>query len=156
MNVSRRHALELAFALASGVVFALGLTISGMANPAKVLAFLDVAGDWDPTLAFVMAGALAVTTPAFRRVLRRRGPWFTSRFVLPTAVRIEPRLVGGAAIFGVGWGLAGLCPGPAITDLVTGNVGIVIFVAGMLGGALLCHWLDPRERASRMREQPAS
>ena len=119
MKRSANRALPLFFALLSGTLFGLGLVVSGMVNPAKVLAFLDVAGNWDPTLAFVMLGALAVTTPAFRVVLKRRGPWFANRFALPTKSDLEPRLVLGAALFGIGWGLAGLCPGPAVTALVT-------------------------------------
>jgi len=130
-----RNGRELAFALLSGMVFGIGLAISGMANPAKVLGFLDVAGPWDPTLGLVMVGALLVTIPAFRLILKRRGPLFTPRFVLPTAVSVERSLAVGAALFGVGWGLAGLCPGPAVMDLVTGDKGIILFVAAMLIGA---------------------
>ena len=135
--------LELAFAFASGVVFGLGLAVSGMANPAKVLAFLDVAGEWDPTLAFVMAGALIVTTPAFHFILRRHRPLFSVKFVLPTLQHVDRRLVLGSALFGVGWGIAGLCPGPAVTDLVTGNASIIMFVAAMIAGAAAAN-LFPR------------
>jgi uncharacterized protein len=142
-EISHRR-LQPFFALLSGTLFGLGLAISGMVNPAKVLAFLDVAGNWNPTLAFVMLGALAVTTPAFRFVLKRREPWFAPRFVLPTKTDLEPRLVVGAALFGIGWGLAGLCPGPAVTDLVTGSGSIVLFVAAMLAGMLLSDWVDSR------------
>lgn len=133
---------ELAMALLAGTVFGLGLAISGMANPAKVLAFLDVAGAWDPTLAVVMAGALLVATPLYRVVLARQGPWFAPRFVLPAAVRVDARLVVGSALFGVGWGLSGLCPGPAVTDLVAGEPAILIFVAAMLAGAVLARLLE--------------
>lgn len=135
---------RLFFALISGVLFGLGLAVSEMVNPAKVIAFLDVAGSWDPTLAFVMLGALAVTTPAFRLVLRRPQPWFAERFSLPTRKDIEPRLVIGAVIFGIGWGLAGLCPGPALTALVTGDRNIALFVAAMLTGAMLYQTLQAR------------
>jgi uncharacterized membrane protein YedE/YeeE len=132
------------FALLSGTLFSLGLAVSGMVNPAKVLAFLDIAGHWDPTLAFVMLGALAVTTPAFRFVLKRRQPWFAPRFALPTKTDLEPRLVLGAALFGIGWGLAGLCPGPAVTDLVTGQSSLVLFVVAMIAGMLLSDGFDTK------------
>ena len=132
------------FALLSGMLFSLGLAVSGMVNPAKVLAFLDLAGTWDPTLAFVMLGALVVTTPAFHFVLKRRQPWFAPRFALPTKTDLEPRLVFGAALFGIGWGLSGLCPGPAVTDLVTGQGGIVLFVIAMVAGMLLSDGFDTK------------
>jgi uncharacterized membrane protein YedE/YeeE len=141
---TRTNTSQLFFAVISGILFGIGLAVSGMVNPAKVLGFLDVAGDWDPTLAFVMAGALAVTTPAFRVVLKRPGPWFASRFALPTKTDLEPRLVLGAALFGIGWGLAGLCPGPAVTDLVTGRGSVLVFVVAMLAGAMFYDWLDAR------------
>ena len=140
------HALRLSFALLAGTLFGLGLVVSGMANPAKVLAFLDVTGDWDPTLAMVMLGALAVTAPAFRGVLKRGAPWFADRFSLPEKTALEPRLVLGAALFGIGWGLAGLCPGPAMAGLVTGHGAIVLFVFAMLAGILICDRVDPRAR----------
>jgi len=136
--------LQLLFALVSGILFGLGLAVSGMVNPAKVLGFLDLAGAWDPTLAFVMAGALLVTTPAFRYILKRPTPWFGPSFALPTKTDLEPRLIIGAALFGVGWGLAGLCPGPAITDLVTGRATIALFVVAMLAGAGFHDWFNAR------------
>ena len=148
MTEPKTSPLHIFFAMLSGILFGLGLAVSGMVNPAKILAFLDVAGDWDPTLAFVMLGALAVTTPAFRIVLKRPGPWFAARFELPTKTDLEPRLVIGAALFGIGWGLAGLCPGPAITDLVTGRGSVVLFVAAMLAGAVSYDWLDARVKGS--------
>jgi uncharacterized membrane protein YedE/YeeE len=146
MKKNANNALPLLFALLSGTLFGLGLVVSGMVNPAKVLGFLDVAGDWDPTLAMVMLGALAVTAPAFRVVLKRGGPWFANRFSLPTKTDLDPRLVLGAALFGIGWGLAGLCPGPAMTALVTGRGSIVLFVLAMLAGILI---FDEFERRSR-------
>jgi uncharacterized protein len=149
---STSRPLQAVFALLSGTLFGAGLTFSGMANPAKVLGFLDIAGAWDPTLAFVMAGALLVTAPAFRWVLTRRAPWFGSRFALPTKTDLEPRLVIGAALFGIGWGVAGLCPGPAITDLVAGHASIVFFVAAMIAGGLLCDYIldrAPKNKAGR-------
>lgn len=143
MNPSRTSdRLQAFFALLSGTLFGLGLAVSGMVNPAKVLAFLDVAGSWDPTLAFVMLGALAVTMPAFHYVLKRRQPWFAHGFALPTKIDVEPRLVLGAALFGIGWGLAGFCPGPAVVALVTGKGAVYAFVAAMLAGFLLHDWID--------------
>jgi uncharacterized membrane protein YedE/YeeE len=117
-----------------GVLFALGLIISAMVNPAKVIGFLDLFGDWDPSLALVMAGGLAVTTPAFRLILKRDKPLLDSSFSLPTRKDIDPRLIGGAVLFGIGWGIAGLCPGPAITSLVTFDGSIWLFVLAMAGG----------------------
>ena len=106
--------LRLLVALFSGALFGLGLAVSGMANPQKVIGFLDVAGDWDPTLAFVMCGALLVTVPAFRMIFRRRRPVLAEDFELPTKKEVDGRLVGGSALFGVGWGLSGFCPGPRL------------------------------------------
>lgn len=121
-------------ALGAGAIFGLGLAISEMVNPLKVKAFLDVAGDWDPSLTLVMGGAVIVSFIAFRLTLRRPKPILATRFELPTRRNIDPRLVGGAAIFGVGWGLVGLCPGPALSALVYGDVKSAIFVAAMLIG----------------------
>jgi uncharacterized membrane protein YedE/YeeE len=120
--------------LLAGIVFGLGLVISGLANPAKVLNFLDIAGQWDPSLAFVMAGAVMVTAIGYRWVLARPGPAFDTRFHLPQANAIDGRLLAGAATFGVGWGLSGYCPGPAVTALALFNPSTLIFVAGMLLG----------------------
>lgn len=126
---------QLALSLVSGVLFAMGLIVSQMVNPAKVLNFLDVAGNWDPTLAFVMGGALLVTIPAFRLILRRPHPLFAKQFYTPKKSDVDTRLIVGAGLFGIGWGLAGLCPGPAITALTTGLLPVFGFVAAMLGGA---------------------
>ena len=125
--------------LLAGVVFGLGLVISGLANPAKVLNFLDVAGAWDPSLAFVMAGAVATTWLGYRLVLARPKPAYDTRFHLPGSTAIDGRLLAGAAVFGVGWGLAGYCPGPAITALPLLNPATLVFVAAMLLGM----WLGP-------------
>ncbi|MEJ7843653.1 MAG: DUF6691 family protein [Rubrobacter sp.] len=126
--------IRLAVALFSGAVFGLGLAVSGMADPAKVIGFLDVAGEWDPTLAFVMGGALLVTVPAFRLIFRRRRPVLAGDFDLPDEKRVDARLLGGSALFGVGWGLSGFCPGPAVVALVTGIVPVFAFVAAMVAG----------------------
>ncbi len=121
----------------SGVVFAVGLGIGGMTEPAKVIGFLDFAGNWDPSLAFVMIGAIAVHAFWYRVIRNRPSPLFSPAFSLPTRTDIDLRLVGGAVIFGLGWGLAGFCPGPALTSLASGNFSPVIFSAGMIAGMLL-------------------
>ena len=133
-------------AFVAGLVFALGLGLGGMTQPARVLAFLDLAGDWDPSLAFVMLGAIAVYATAFPIVMRRPHPAFASAFQVPTRRDVDGRLVAGALVFGAGWGLAGLCPGPALTALASGTPEAVLFVAAMLGG-MLAHRLVER-RAS--------
>ena len=142
-------------ALAAGSLFGVGLAVSGMTLPAKVVGFLDVTGHWDPTLAFVMAGAIAVHFVLFRLVLRRRAPIFDSHFHVPTRRDIDLRLVGGAALFGIGWGLAGQCPGPALTNLATGAPSAFLFVATMAAGMVIQRELD-RVRAPRRDTAPAS
>jgi uncharacterized protein len=131
-------------AFAVGILFGTGLTVSEMINPARVIGFLDIAGRWDPTLAFVMAGALAVTVPIFPLILRRRRPVMCGEFYLPTSVKIDRPLITGAAIFGVGWGLAGFCPGPALAGLASGNGGVYLFVVAMIAG----QWLAGRVTSS--------
>ncbi len=130
--------LRLVVALFSGALFGLGLAVSGMADPAKVIGFLDVAGDWDPTLAFVMGGAILVAVPAFRLVFKRPRPVLSGDFELPTKKEVDARLLGGSALFGVGWGLSGFCPGPAVVALVpalvTGIVPVFAFVIAMVVG----------------------
>src|SRR4029453_6865898 len=115
-------------AFACGAVFGLGLAISGMTDPAVVLGFLDVAGRWNPALAFVMAGALAVAFAGFRLARGRAAPLLATRFGWPTSSAIDVRLIAGAALFGLGWGLAGYCPGPAVASLVALAPGTLIFV----------------------------
>lgn len=123
-----------------GLLFGLGILVGGMANPAKILNFFDVAaifgGGWDPSLAFVMGGALAVTAIGYRLVLRRPRPLLDTRFHLPAATRIDARLLAGSAIFGVGWGIAGFCPGGALPALGTGRMEVAVFVAALLAGVL--------------------
>lgn len=126
----------------AGLLFGAGLALSGMIDPAKVLGFLDVAGDWDPSLAFVMGGALAVTLLGYRLVLRRPHPLFDAAFHLPTRRDIDARLLGGAALFGIGWGLAGYCPGPALASLGFGGRGVLTFVLAMLAGMALFRVLE--------------
>jgi uncharacterized membrane protein YedE/YeeE len=124
-------------ALAAGLLFGLGLGVSEMLTPARVLGFLDVTGLWDPTLAFVMGGALLVTFPAFRLAGRMQQPLFEGKFVLPTRKDIDAKLVQGAVLFGIGWGLAGLCPGPAVTGLASLNTEVLLFFVAMLAGMAL-------------------
>jgi uncharacterized membrane protein YedE/YeeE len=128
-----------------GLIFGLGLLLSGMSNPAKVLNFLDLggiaAGTWDPSLAFVMAGAVAVTFAGFKLILKRSQPLFAPKFHLPTNAEIDRRIILGPAIFGVGWGLAGFCPGPALTALGFGTTAAVLFVAAMFAGMVLARWV---------------
>jgi uncharacterized membrane protein YedE/YeeE len=127
--------------LIAGILFGLGLLVSGMANPAKVLNFLDLAGTWDPSLAFVMAGAIAVALPGYRLVFRRSAPLLSDRFRLPTRTSIDYWLVLGAAVFGIGWGLSGFCPGPAVVSLPLLAKGTLAFVPAMLVGAVLARGL---------------
>ncbi len=129
-------------ALAAGALFGLGLGVSGMTLPAKVKGFLDVAGSWDPTLAMVMVGAIGVHFVLFRLILRRRAPLFDTRFDVPTRRDIDLRLVGGAMLFGVGWGLSGQCPGPALTNLATGAPTALVFVAAMAAGMVIQRLVD--------------
>lgn len=125
-------------ALVSGLVFAIGLGVSGMTRPAKVQGFLDFAGQWDASLAFVMVGAIAVNLVVFRGFVRKREAALCGdAFRLPTKKDIDARLVVGAAIFGVGWGLGGYCPGPGITSVASLEAGPLVFVAAMAAGILL-------------------
>ena len=122
---------------ACGVVFGAGLAVSGMTNPAKVLAFLDVFGRWDPTLAFVMGGALAVSALGFALARGRSRPWLADVFAIPTRRDIDSKLIGGAALFGVGWGLVGLCPGPALANLSRGSTEIFVFAGAMIAAVVV-------------------
>jgi len=126
----------------AGIIFALGLGISGMTDTNKVIGFLNLAGDWDVSLAFVMIGAIGMHLALFRLILKRSAPVFGSEFHLPTRKDIDTRLVIGSALFGVGWGLGGFCPGPGIVSGASLGVEALIFVAGMTGGMLVFHQLD--------------
>jgi hypothetical protein len=142
--------MQLLVSFLAGPLFAVGLIVSGMSNPSKVLNFLDVSGPWDPTLALVMGGALLVTFPAFQLVLKRTRPLLAERFYLPTKQEIDSQLVTGAAIFGIGWGLAGLCPGPALTALGSGATSAFAFVAAMIAGVLVEKYvIEPRIPVAR-------
>ena len=146
--------LRILAALGLGTLFGAGLTISQMVNPAKVLGFLDVTGHWDPSLAFVMGGALLVTTPAFALARRRGAPLLGASFAIPTRRDLDARLIGGAVVFGLGWGLAGFCPGPALASLGLGVPATYPFVAAMIAGTLVVRWLDAsRQRASSLEPQ---
>lgn len=126
-----------------GLIFGVGIAISGMMNPAKVLNFFDIAGTWDPSLAFVMGGAVMVAFVGFRLVLRRPAPLAAPGFALPTSRVIDARLIGGSALFGIGWGIAGFCPGASIPALGTGNPGVFLFTGALIAGILATRaWLN--------------
>lgn len=129
--------MRLGSAFAIGVLFGLGLTISQMINPAKIIAFLDISGRWDPSLVIVMISALAVAFIGYRIALTREKPLFEHSFQLPTKTVIDRPLLAGAALFGVGWGLAGLCPGPAISAAALGKIEIYAFLAALFVGMAL-------------------
>ena len=139
--------------LLSGLVFGAGLLISGMVKPTKVLAFLDIFGAWDPSLAVVMAAALAVSAPGFMLATGRSRPLLAAQSVWPTKNHIDRPLIVGAALFGVGWGLVGLCPGPALESLATLSPGVVAFVAAMAVGMIL-HDLWQKSRHTAESEGP--
>ncbi len=134
-------------ALGAGLVFGLGIAISGMGNPAKVLNFFDVFGSWDPSLVFVMGGALITTAIGYRIVFRAKSaPMFDTKFHLPTSKTIDAKLVGGSALFGVGWGISGFCPGGAIPALGFAPWPTALFLIAMGGGILFAHWLQALPR----------
>lgn len=122
--------------LVSGLLFGIGLVVSGMTDPAKVLNFLDLAGSWDPSLAFVMGGAVAVATIGYRLALRQTQPFLAERFHLPTRTDLDRPLLIGSALFGIGWGMSGLCPGPAVTSIAFAQTGLLVFVPAMLVGMM--------------------
>ncbi len=133
--------MKLLSAFFCGWLFALGLGIAGMTQPSKIIGFLDVTGSWDPSLLFVMGGAVMLGLFSFNLALKRPAPVYEERFMLPKKYKIEARLLSGAAIFGVGWGMSGYCPGPALVSLVTGNLAVIVFVAAMAAGLGLGQWL---------------
>ncbi len=131
--------MKLLLAMVAGVVFGVGLGVSGMTQPTKVVGFLDVAGAWDPSLAFVMMGAIGVHAVGVRMAKKRGAPLFGGSFAWPSATDIDATLVLGAALFGVGWGLGGFCPGPALVGASSGNLGAVAFVGAMTAGMIGRH-----------------
>jgi len=137
--------MRLLSAFIVGLIFGAGIAISGMINPAKVLNFFDIAGTWDPSLIFVMGGALVTTFIGYRFVLRRDRPVIEERFQLPTARDIDARLVGGSAVFGVGWGIAGFCPGAAVPALGSGKWEVALFVAALLAGLWVARAIRDRQ-----------
>lgn len=139
--------MALVSAFIAGLVFGLGLIVSGMANPAKVLGFLDLAGAWDPSLAFVMAGAIGVGVVAFAFAKKRAVSFLGETMKLPTAQDIDGRLVGGSLVFGVGWGIAGFCPGPALVAVGMREAKALVFVLAMLAGMALYEFLQRRGRS---------
>ncbi len=140
-------------ALLCGLMFGAGLMISGMTEPQKVLGFLDILGPWDPSLIVVMAAALVVTFAGFMAVRRRATPLFAATLAWPSNREVDTPLIGGAALFGIGWGLVGLCPGPAIADLSTGSSPIVLF-AGAMAAGMVARNLMNRRRATTDASAP--
>lgn len=136
--------MKILVALVAGLIFGIGLIVSGMTNPAKVQNFLDLFGSWDPSLAFVMGGAIVVASTGYRLVVRRDKPLFTSSFSMPTRTDIDFPLVAGTAIFGVGWGIGGFCPGPALTSLAGFAPGTLFFLISMLAGMGLARLVKDR------------
>jgi uncharacterized protein len=144
------------FAFVAGLVFGIGLLVSGMVNPAKVLGFLDLAGRWDPSLALVMVGAIAIGAIGFAIAGGRTTTLLGTPMLLPTARAIDRRLVLGGLLFGVGWGLAGFCPGPALVALGTGHMKAIVFIAAMMAGMLAFEWIEKMRAPSPVRlERPA-
>jgi uncharacterized protein len=147
-----RHAKENVVVLLSGALFGAGLALSGMTRPAKVIGFLDVFGAWDASLAFVMMGAIAVHVIAYRLVRGRPTPLLASKFAIPSRRDIDLRLITGAALFGIGWGIGGYCPGPAVTSLPTGAASVIVFVLAMTAGMFATARIEAavgRARAAR-------
>jgi uncharacterized membrane protein YedE/YeeE len=138
--------MNLLFAWLAGLIFGLGLLVAGMANPAKVLGFLDLAGHWDPSLAFVMLGGIAVASVGFFLAGRRARTWLGLPVQIPTARQIDRRLIGGSLLFGIGWGLAGICPGPGLVLVGAGKVKGMVFVIAMLAGMAAFTWLERRRK----------
>jgi uncharacterized membrane protein YedE/YeeE len=143
--------MQIFMALAAGLLFGIGLILSGMTDPGKVTGFLDLAGKWDPSLALVMAGAIAVSVIPFYLAARRPTALLGGPIRLPTRSDIDRRLVLGSLVFGAGWGLAGYCPGPALASLLSGGAKPVIFVAAMAGGMLVFEWLESRSRQTQRK-----
>ena len=140
---------QISLALLAGALFGAGLALSGMADPAKVRGFLDIFGAWNPTLMFVMGGALMPMGVAWRIQAKLRAPLAAERFNLPDTTKLDARLIGGAVLFGIGWGVAGLCPGPAITDIALAPRAAFVFVLAMLAGMAAFKFTSPRQPTAR-------
>ena len=134
--------------LLSGLLFGAGVTISGMVNPMKVLNFLDISGPWDATLIFVMGAGLVVTLLGYQVIFRRSAPLFATSFRLPTSQDIDAKLLSGAALFGLGWGISGFCPGPAVASVVFGRMESMTFVIAMAAGMIITKQIQNRMRTS--------
>jgi uncharacterized membrane protein YedE/YeeE len=145
---------DLVLGLLLGALFGFGLALSGMTDPAVVLGFLDPLGDWNPALAFVMGGALVVTFVLFRLARRQNEPFAATRFHWPAATAVDGRLLGGAALFGLGWGLAGYCPGPALASLSAGHSGTLVFLGAMLAGMMIVRALSQPRAGIRVAARP--
>ncbi len=143
-------------ALLAGLVFGLGLVVSGMANPAKVLGFLDLGGAWDPSLALVMAAAVSVTGLAFAAARKRSVSWLGAAMKVPASGGVDRRLLAGSALFGVGWGLAGFCPGPGLVALGMGEIKALVFVTAMLAGMGVFELLERRQRSRAGESLPTN
>ena len=126
--------MQIIIALSAGLLFGSGILISGMGNPAKVINFFDVFGSWDPSLGFVMAGALAVTFPGYKLALRRQTPVTAEKFHVPSTSKIDLPLIGGSALFGIGWSVSGMCPGALLPDVGAGHIDALIFLVALLVG----------------------
>lgn len=150
LRQSRNQALA---ALGTGAIFGVGLVLSGMTLPSKVIGFLDFFGDWDPSLALVMGGAIAVHAVVFRLVARRASPLFAQKFALPTRRDLDPKLLAGAAIFGAGWGLGGFCPGPGLTSLAGFSGDALLFIGAMLVGMLGVAQLEKLQERAKAKEK---
>lgn len=136
-------------ALIAGIIFGVGLGLSQMIDRQRVLGFLDLAGNWDPTLLFVLGGAVAVTVISFRFVLNRNTPLLSAQFYVPTHQDIDWRLIAGAALFGIGWGIAGYCPGPGIAALATGDRNPVVFLLSMVAGMIVFNHYDQQQQRTK-------
>ena len=143
-------------ALIAGSIFGAGLVVGGMTMPSKVRGFLDFTGSWDPTLIFVMGGAVVVHFIAYRLIRGRAHPVLAERFQLPTRKDLDLRLIVGAALFGVGWGLGGFCPGPAITSTLSGSASVFVFLAAMLGSSFLAGRLETSKSAGHAAPAPSA
>lgn len=152
--MKNNKALQFIVIYLSGVLFAVGLGVAGMTDPGKVMAFLDFTGKWDATLLFVLGAATGTNLLMFRFILKRPHPLLTEKFLLPTRTDVDRRLVIGAAMFGVGWGMAGYCPGPAIASVATGTSASLVFILMMTVGQRMSYHFDAWSQHQRQKRQP--